>query len=106
MKQLSKYIQLITNIEALKFGKGLDRNFDKNRGRVGNRRNYISAMLADSRCIEGEIPGYCTTPLHNIGGADPGILRYINNNALQISQHGGYLILSISTGDGLVCGYM
>ena len=63
MKQLSKYIQLITNIEALKFGKGLDRNFDKDRGRVGNRRNHISAMLADSRCIEGEIPGYCTTPI-------------------------------------------
>ena len=29
------------------------------------------------------------------GGADPGTLRYINNNALQISQHGGYLISSI-----------
>ena len=53
-------------------------------------------MLADSRCIEGEVPGYCPPPkLRNTGGADPGTLRYIINNALQISQHGGYLILSI-----------
>ena len=36
LKQLSKYIQLITKIEGFKFGNGLVRNFDKNRGRVGN----------------------------------------------------------------------
>ena len=59
------------------------------------RRNQISAMLIDSRCIEGEVPGYCPPPLCNISGADPGTLRYIINNALQISQHGGYLISSV-----------
>ena len=54
-------------------------------------------MLADLRCIEGKVPRYCPPPpeLRNIGGADPGTLRYINNNALQISQDGRYLILSI-----------
>ena len=25
-----------------------------------NRRNQISAMLADSQCVEGEVPRYCT----------------------------------------------
>ena len=53
-------------------------------------------MFADSRCIEGEVPGYCPPPKWcNIGEADPATLQNINNNSSQISQHGGYLISSM-----------
>ena len=52
-------------------------------------------MLASSRCIEGEIPGYCPPNCSMIVRADPGTCGYITNNELQISQNGGYMILSI-----------
>ena len=37
-----------------------------------NRQNQISAMLADSQCIEGEVPGYCPPNCAIIVRADPG----------------------------------
>ena len=37
-----------------------------------NRRNPISAMLADLQCIEGEVPGYCPPNCAIIMRADPG----------------------------------
>ena len=43
------------------------------------RRNQIPAMLADSRCIEGEVPGYCPPP------------------PPKKKQHGGYVISSIAS---------
>ena len=50
MQQLSKYIQLITNImniEGLKFGNELVRNFDKDKGRVGyTDRGRIGLWMA------------------------------------------------------------
>ena len=52
-------------------------------------------MLAYLRCIEGDVPGYCPPNYGIIVRAEPDTLRYITNNALQISQNGGYLILSI-----------
>ena len=52
-------------------------------------------MLADSRCTEGEVPGYC--PQIALNGACRYLLiylRYITDNALQIRQNGGCLVSS------------
>ena len=51
----------------------------------------IDRMEAGANIFPLYIPNFFQS-----GGADMGMLRYTNNNALQISQHGGYLISSIS----------
>ena len=53
-------------------------------------------MLANSRCIECEVLTHCPPICAIIVSADPGTSIYITNIALQISQNGGYLILSIT----------
>ena len=45
------------------------------------RRNQISAMLADSRCIEGEHPEYCPPNCPIIVRADPDTCALFNYNA-------------------------
>ena len=42
------------------------------RHRANNRQNKITAIFADSHCIEDEVPGYCPPNCAIIVRADPG----------------------------------
>ena len=50
--------------------------------------------------VNSKVPRYCPPPkknkLRNNSAGRSGSLRYITNNALQISQNGGFLISSIT----------